>query len=262
MPSSKGRRPVRDGTTAADVVWLLGVLNWATKWQDSDARYLMRENPARGFPIPVEKNPRRPVATQDRYERVHAVAEQVIMVVCGGRSRRSVQSYLPEVLDLVHHTGRRISAILALRYEDLRLDQGPQGSILWPADTDKTKKQWLVPLSSSSRAAIDRILAERPGIGAAYLFPAPRDPSKPLDKDVAADWLLEAEKLAGVEKHDGSLWHAYRRGWATARKHLPDVDVAAAGGWSDTTTLKQVYQQADQETMYKVVSEPAVIREA
>ena len=39
-----------------------------------------------------------------------------------------------------------------------------------------------------------------------------------------------------------------------ARKHLPDVDVAAAGGWSDQSTLREVYQQADQETMYRVVS--------
>ena len=45
-------------------------------------------------------------------------------------------------------------------------------------------------------------------------------------------------------------------------EHLPDVDVAAAGGGSDTMTLKQVYQQADQEGMYRVVSEPSVLREA
>ena len=45
-------------------------------------------------------------------------------------------------------------------------------------------------------------------------------------------------------------------------EHLPDVDVAAAGGWSDTTTLKHVYQQADQDGMYRVVSEPAAVREA
>ncbi len=29
-----------------------------------------------------------------------------------------------------------------------------------------------------------------------------------------------------------------------------------------TVTLKQVYQQADQEGMYRVVSEPSVLREA
>ena len=33
-------------------------------------------------------------------------------------------------------------------------------------------------------------------------------------------------------KLDGGLWHPYRRAWAISRKHLPTVDVAAAGGWS------------------------------
>lgn len=46
---------------------------------------------------------------------------------------------------------------------------------------------------------------------------------------------------------EGSSWHAYRRGWATARKHLPDVDIAAAGGWKNAITLKTVYQQADED---------------
>ncbi len=59
-----------------------------------------------------------------------------------------------------------------------------------------------------------------------------------------------------MPKQNGSLWHAYRRKWATERKHLPDVDVAAAGGWTDTATLKLAYQQADEATMYRVVSEP------
>ena len=44
-------------------------------------------------------------------------------------------------------------------------------------------------------------------------------------------------------------------------EHLPDTDVAAAGGWSDTMTLKQVYQQADQERHDRVVSDPTVLRE-
>ena len=64
-------------------------------------------------------------------------------------------------------------------------------------------------------------------IGKAYLFPAVNDPSKSLRVEVASEYLLEAEKIAGVEKHDGTLSHAYRRKWATERKHLPDVDVAA-----------------------------------
>jgi len=116
-------------------------------------------------------------------------------------------------------------------------------------------------MSREVRVVVDRLLVERPLIGQAYLFPAPKDPSKPVSKDVAAAWLIKAEELAGVEKQQGSLWHAYRRGWATARKHLPDVDVAAAGGWSDLSSLKTCYQQADEATMYAVVSQPAQLRE-
>ncbi|NIR01676.1 MAG: hypothetical protein GTN78_16000 [Gemmatimonadales bacterium] len=56
-----------------------------------------------------------------------------------------------------------------------------------------------------------------------------------------------------MPKHEGSLWHAYRRAWATSRKHLPDADVAAAGGWKATETLRRCYQRPDDETILSVV---------
>lgn len=34
---------------------------------------------------------------------------------------------------------------------------------------------------------------------------------------------------------------------------MPAKDVAAVGGWLDTSTLQDVYQQADPETMEQVV---------
>jgi hypothetical protein len=67
--------------------------------------------------------------------------------------------------------------------------------------------------------------------------------------------------MAGLRPQKGSLWHAYRRKWATERKHLPDADVAAAGGWKNTISLKTAYQQADPETILKVVMEPGELRE-
>ena len=65
-----------------------------------------------------------------------------------------------------------------------------------------------------------------------------------------------------VEPQHGSLWHAYRRKWATERKHLPDIDVAEAGGWADTQALKRSYQQADADTMLEVVVGASELREA
>ena len=169
---------------------------------------------------------------------------------------------MSEIFDIANGTGRRLSAVCSLRYEDLSLSDEPYGSIRWPADTDKMGHESTVPISPLVRAALERIHAERPGIGAAPLFPSPGDPTKPMTRHLADKWLRKAEKLAGLKKLGGSLWHAYRRKWATERKHMPAADVAAAGGWSNPNTLRLVYQQADQETMLRVVLEGGTLREA
>jgi hypothetical protein len=255
------RRPVRTRAVEGDLQWLKWVLAWGTKWRDREGRYLMRENAVRGYEIPTEKNPRRPVATQDRYEAVQAVSDRVMMDVrCGDRPELR-QSYLSELLEIANGTGRRLSAICQLRYADLRLAQGPYGSIRWPADTDKTGRETVVPIGPGVPSALDRVLRERPGIGGAPLFSHPRDPSRAVTRYMADRWLREAEELAGLEPQKGSLWHAYRRKWATERKHLPDVDVAAAGGWRETGSLKRAYQQADEATMLAVVLGAGELRE-
>jgi integrase len=246
----------------ADCNWLRWVFNWATKWRTPQGHYLMRENPVGGYDVPKEKNPRRPVATQDRFEAIRKVSDQVTMDVRWNGKREEERSYLSELLDLANGTGRRLSAIRGLRYEDLRLSEGPYGSIRWPADTDKGGRETTVPIGPDVRKAVNRVLAERPGLGSAPLFPKPSDPFAPITSHLASKWLRKGEELAGVEPQQGSLWHAYRRKWATERKHLPDVDVAAAGGWKETTSLKRAYQQADSETMLSVVLGAGELREA
>ena len=43
--------------------------------------------------------------------------------------------------------------------------------------------------------------------------------------------------------------------------NVSTFDVAAAGGWKDTQSLKSAYQQADTETMLRVVLEAGELRE-
>ena len=170
---------------------------------------------------------------------------------------------LSEFLDIAAGTGRRLSAICGLRLDDLHLERtpaAPHGAIRWRAEADKAGKESTVPISPQVRAAIDRLRERRSGVGAVPLFPHPRDPSKPISRYIPDRWLRNAEKLAELEPQDGSLWHAYRRAWATQRKHLPAVDVAKAGGWSTVQVVTQIYQQADTETTLKVVLEAAEIR--
>ena len=257
----KERRPVRTRTVAADCLWLRQLLNWGTKWRGQGGRYLLRENPVRGYDVPVERNPRRPVASTDRYERLRKVSDQVMMEIRWGGRRESRRSYLSELLDIAAGTGRRITAVCSLRYDDLRLSEGPHGSVRWAAETDKTGRETVVPVNATVRKALDRILVERAGIGRAYLFPSSKDQNKPISKDLASFWLKTAEELAELKKQDGSLWHAFRRGWVTSRKHLPDVDVARAGGWKDVSVLKSCYQQPDDATILAVVEGGRELRE-
>jgi integrase len=259
------RKAVRARTVEYDCVWLSLVFNWASKWRLPSGKYLMRENPVRGYEIPKERNPRRPVASQDRFEAIRAVSDRVLMEKRHRGKREAQRSYLSELLDIANGTGRRIKAICSLRFEDLRLERTqecPYGAIHWPAETDKMKRATTAPISKAVRAALDRIMRDRPGIGAVPLFPSPTDKERAMSRHLADAWLREAEKLAKVEPQRGGLWHPLRRKWATERKHLPDVDVAAAGGWASLDALKKSYQQTDEATMLRVVLGAGELREA
>ena len=256
------RRPVRDRSVEGNLSWLSRVFRWASRWRTIQGTYLMRENPVRGFETPKEKNPLRPVATQDRFEAVRAAAEGMQMEVRWFGKRRRQRSHLPELLDLANATGRRIGAICALLYEDLVLNDGtPHGSIRWRADTDKQGRESTIPMDPQARRAIDRVLSDRPGLGRAPLFPKPADVESPVTRHLADKWLRRAEVLAGLEPQKGSLWHAYRRKWVTERKHHPVQDVARAGGWKSHAVVQDVYTQSDPATMLRVVLEAAELRE-
>ena len=70
--------------------------------------------------------------------------------------------------------------------------------------------------------------------------------------------LTRAETLAKLPKLERGGFHAYRRLWASERRHLPDVDVAKAGGWRDLATMKRSYQQPDPATgLLATENEPA-----
>lgn len=253
-------------TVERDLTFLTAVLNWGTDWRTEEG-YLLSENCCRGYPVPKEKNPSRPVATDERVEKIGKVAPRVTMEVSWGGEPEKITSHLPAVFALAVETGRRLSSILALRYSDLLPETGPHGSLRWRADTDKEGRETVVPISPAARRAVDAHAARMRehglrGIGDAPLFPAPKDPSGPVDRSHADRWLRKAEELAELEPLEGSLWHAFRRRWATVRKHLSATDVAEAGGWAGPETLQRVYQQADPETMYEVVTSGGELREA
>ena len=111
----------------------------------------------------------------------------------------------------------------------------------------------VTPISDRTRQGLATYLASNPRMGDVPLFPSPTRPDLPIRRDLTARWLLKAESLAKLPKLRGGVFHPYRRLWATERKHLPDQDVAVAGGWRDAQVLRQSYQQADPVTVLGVV---------
>jgi hypothetical protein len=93
-------------------------------------------------------------------------------------------------------------------------------------------------------------------------FPAEFDANTAMDRHLFKKWLRHAETKAKLPKLVGGLWHPYRRKWATERKALPITEVAAAGGWRDTGTLLECYQQPTNDVLLAVMSEPTKVRDA
>jgi integrase len=232
-------KAVRTNAIERELTILKGALHWARGVYEG-REPLLREHPLEAFRIPSERDPKRPVVTDSTTVVLLSVADEV-------------HPYLHTLIVLARTTGRRLSAILGLRWDDI--DFGG-GQIRWRAEHDKLRKTWIVPASRQTLEELTRLRVLHPGIGAAQVFPHPmqkRHQGGPVTRHLAAYWLNRAYELAGVPKPDGSLWHAFRSLWATERKGLPVKDVAAAGGWKDITTLIECYQQPDEDTLRRVV---------
>lgn len=73
---------------------------------------------------------------------------------------------------------------------------------------------------------------------------------------------LTADVLSRRSRESGlclTLWSA--RAGMSRTEPSPVVDVAAAGGWSDISTLLKCYQHADHDTLLEVMSSPKKIME-
>jgi len=231
-------RTVGTNTIHRDLGMFKAALNWACQKYEGGCPLLTR-HALEKFKIPTEKDPKRPVLDA---ETIHALLEVA----------PSVHPFLRTLIILACRTGRRLSSILALRWDDVDFESG---KVRWRPEHDKIRQTWIVPMHPVVFEELHRFRAERPGIGSVLLFPHPqrrRHASGPVTRHLAAYWLKEAFDRGKLMKPAGSLWHMFRRVWATERKDLPLKDVAAAGGWRDTTTLLR-YQQPDEETLRDVV---------
>jgi integrase len=248
---------VRTRAVEVDLQLLNTMLRWATTVRVRGGHRLLEQHPLAGVKRPREKNPKRPVATWERYQVTRAKIQELSAGAKNDVSRRKWLKLELAVL-LAESTGRRLGSIRQLSWEDFDYNRG---TIRWRAQADKKGVASIVPIPPVLRDEIRSFKVKLGGGFGGLMFPSHSDPAKAVSRDALDHWLREAEELAGLPPLDGSLWHAYRRAWATARKDLPIKDVAAVGGWKDIQTLVNCYQQADDDTMLQVMSHPKKINE-
>jgi integrase len=234
----------------ADLVALSIVINWGSGEGLLDANPLATKMARKA--MRVEHQPRRPVATRERYEQLKGTAAKL-------------PPAFGVLLDLAWHAGHRISAMLGardgefsgLRWRDVSFkatEDAPHGAITWYAGvrSDRKKHEHTVQMNKQASATLARWQKQTGGVGAAFVFSHPHDRTTPLSYYDAKRWLKRAEVKAGLAHEKQGGWHALRRGWATMRKAMPIQDVALVGGWLDTMTVGEVYQQPDAKTTRRV----------
>lgn len=236
----KAGRAVRNRAVEADLLALYRALNWAVRERNKTGRRLLQENPLFGVKLPKERNPLRPVMTHDEYLRLLVVAQQISPLLKLG-------------LIVAEGTGRRLSAWRNLRWSDVDFSAS---TIRWRAEHDKKGFEQVVPMSDVVLEALQTGQRVQSAIGDAPVFPSPENSQEACSRYLFDAWLRRAYEKAEIQKQAGGLWHPLRRKWVTERKGYPAKDVAAAGGWRHEPTMLASYQQADAETVRKVVLHP------
>lgn len=215
------QKPVRNRAIERDVRFLLAVFNWATVERE-DGTVLLQRNPWKGFPVPKETNPRRVPLTEE--------AEEKLL-------EHSPNWRFRLALILCRETGRRLSAVLQLRWSDVDL---AAGTVRWEATHDKNRRGRVTPLPPRALQALREVPR---GIGDAPVFPAPRKPEEPVSKDTMEGWLAKAKRAAGLEV-PGLGFHSGKRSRVRDRD-FRELPAAIQEALVDTNheTLRKVYDE-------------------
>ena len=125
----------------ADLVLLHQMLRWATTAR-VDGKPLLRSNPLAGVRRIREQNPKRPIATWERFQATRAKMRELAAEAETDADRvRWVKMEL--ALVLAEATGRRLGSIRQLRWEDV---DWTAATITWRAEADKKRREAVVPL--------------------------------------------------------------------------------------------------------------------
>ncbi|MYJ18198.1 MAG: tyrosine-type recombinase/integrase, partial [Gemmatimonadetes bacterium] len=237
--AGRSRRPVANRTIQQDLKLLLAILNWAAKSRDEEGRLLLESNPLRGLRAPAEKNPTRVLLTDAEYQALLRASE-------------AMDWRFRVALVIAHETGHRIGAIRQLRWSDI--DMGAK-AIRWRAEHEKTGYEHRTPVTAEALDVLEEARMQNPRGGNSPVLPAPRDPSRCLDRSRVRVWWDKAQRLAGLEPKRGRGWHSLRRKFASDLMNQPLRVLCELGGWKTAQTVLQCYQRADEDQLRKALED-------
>jgi hypothetical protein len=121
---------------------------------------------------------------------------------------------------------------------------GRTAGVHFRAEHDKRGYAAVVPINAEARAALDAYLRDHPRVGEAPLFPRRATTRRRCTRSWPGTGSSAPRRSPGCRRSSAGGWHAYRRQWATERRHLPPQDLmaAAAGG---ACRPSRAYQHAD-----------------
>src|SRR6185312_8181153 len=156
LGEKKRSRPVRARSVEMELVLLHAMLSWASTVRQPNGARLLDFNPLAGVRREREKNPKRPIASWERFQLTRTamkdlrqaaakdLAENPKSVMADFERARWAKMEL--ALMLAEATGRRLGAIRQLRWDDVDFERK---AITWRAESDKKGTQWIVPIPDS-----------------------------------------------------------------------------------------------------------------
>ncbi|MCY3704132.1 MAG: tyrosine-type recombinase/integrase [Gammaproteobacteria bacterium] len=237
--AGRSGRPAANRTIQQDLKLLLAILNWAARSRDEEGSLLLESNPLRGLKTPTEKNPTRVLLTDAEYQALLRASE-------------AMDWRFRVALVIAHETGHRIGAIRQLRWSDIDMEAR---IIRWRAENEKTGYEHRTPVTDEVLAVLEEARMQNPKGGNSPVMPAPKAPSRCLDRSRVGVWWDKAQKLAGLEPRRGRGWHSLRRKFASDLMDQPLKVLCELGGWKTAQTVLQCYQRADEDRLRKALQD-------
>lgn len=232
-PGGRGK-PVRNQIIRQDLSLLMAVMNWATVATDSERGYLLERNPLKGFPMPVEENPSRPMLKEGDYDELVEPASKI-------------DPRLALALILHNETGHRLNSVRQVKWSEIDFEDA---TIFWRAESEKMKREHRTPLLPPAVSALKaerqrqlqagRSLTE---VRTGFVFYSPRRPNTVLNRGVLYKLWGRLREVMPEALPARLAFHAFRRKLASDMSEEPSAIVAAAGGWLNPDVAVRVYQR-------------------